>query len=167
MEQMARRMLDEEMKRREREDIINTVYEEEEKNSVQAKLRNESLEKQRLAKDLLHDMQRQKKAIAERKVQDAAVDNAFAQYIDDQNQIALKQEQEKNQTKRLLGVSLNFIYPVMRRQQKAFPFYVQIRIFRAEISPFHSILNRALTTAWTVLLFSIKILKYNKPVMKQ
>ena len=100
---MSRRMLEKEMKKREHEDIINMLYEEEEKNSAETRLRNESLEKQRAAKDLLEDMVRQKKAIAERKVQNAAVDKAFAQYIEKQNQIASKQEQEKQETRRRLG----------------------------------------------------------------
>ncbi|XP_033208705.1 meiosis-specific nuclear structural protein 1-like isoform X2 [Belonocnema kinseyi] len=104
LEKMAVRMLDEEMKKREREDIINTAYEEEEKSSMQAKLRNESLEKQRQAKDLLEDMLRQKKAIVELKVQNSADDNAFAQYIAEQNQIAINREQEKDQTRRRLGI---------------------------------------------------------------
>ena len=40
-------------------------------------------------------------------------------------------------------------------------------IARAEIAPFRPILNGALTRAWPVFLFSIKILKYNRAVMAQ
>lgn len=106
---MAEKLLGEEKKRMEREDIINTLHEEEKKISMQAKLRKQSLEKQRLAKELLEDMLRQKKAINERKAKKIALDNDFTQYIVEQNRIDIKQEQDKIQERRLRGLYFKFL----------------------------------------------------------
>lgn len=109
-ERIASKILDDEKKRMEREYIINTLHDEEEKITMQAKLRKQSLEKERLAKELLEDMLRQKKIKDERKAHDVAVDNDFTQYIVEQNQIGVKQEKDKIQDRRLQGLSLTFFF---------------------------------------------------------
>ncbi|XP_043501339.1 meiosis-specific nuclear structural protein 1-like [Polistes fuscatus] len=103
METIARKMLDEEIKMKEREDICNELYLENKKVEEANESLKLALEKRQQVKELLDDMVRSKIANTEKKMEERATEIAFTRNLyeeqlelDEKDKQKLEQKRRKN-----------------------------------------------------------------------
>ncbi|KOC63643.1 hypothetical protein WH47_00711 [Habropoda laboriosa] len=95
MEKMAKKLMDEERKKREREEICRELYLAEKENELANEEVRAAIKKKHTARELLQDMARSQKAIAARKAKEGEIDAAFAKYLADER----KRQEEKDRSK--------------------------------------------------------------------
>ncbi|XP_046611611.1 meiosis-specific nuclear structural protein 1-like [Neodiprion virginianus] len=103
MERTARRMLDDETRRNEKEDIVNELFDEEWNSKVAMELKDAAARKEAVKRELLADMERQKVLVSESRAKSLAVDAAFGKYLVEQSEAADKKESEKSDERRRRG----------------------------------------------------------------
>ncbi|CAK9824708.1 hypothetical protein ANTRET_LOCUS2833 [Anthophora retusa] len=92
MEAMAKKLMEEERKKREREEICRELYLAEKQDELVKEELRTAIKKKHTARELLQDMARSQKAIAVRRAKENEIDAAFAKYLADERK---KQEQKE------------------------------------------------------------------------
>ncbi|CAK9794892.1 hypothetical protein ANTPLA_LOCUS155 [Anthophora plagiata] len=92
MEAMAKKLMEEERKKREREEICRELYLAEKQDELAKEELRTAIKKKHTARELLQDMARSQKAIAVRRAKENEIDAAFAKYLADERK---KQEQKE------------------------------------------------------------------------
>lgn len=103
VENNARRMLNDEVKRAEKEDVINELIAEEKNEEIAREMKQEIMKKEIVKKELLEDMTRQKEIIARNKKNEAEIDQAFGKYLAEQYDKALMEDNERLEERRRKG----------------------------------------------------------------
>ncbi|OAD56553.1 hypothetical protein WN48_03240 [Eufriesea mexicana] len=100
LEQLMNKLIEEKRKKVEREDICRELYlAEKEQESANEGIK-QALRKKLNARELLRDMARNQKAVAERKAKEDAIDAAFAKYLADERRKEEEKEKLKEQARR-------------------------------------------------------------------
>ncbi|KOX72335.1 hypothetical protein WN51_01433 [Melipona quadrifasciata] len=100
LERMMSKLMEEEHKRVEREEICRGLYLAEKEHERADEAIKEALKKKRTARELLQEMARTQKAVAERKAKEHAIDAAFTKYLADEQKKQEEKERLKEQTRR-------------------------------------------------------------------
>ncbi|CAL7938364.1 unnamed protein product [Xylocopa violacea] len=111
LEKLMNKLTEEERKRREREELCRELYLAEKENELSKETIKLAMEKKRIAKELLRDMARNQRAMAEKKAKENAIDTAFAKYLADEQR---KQEEKERQKEEM-------------RREKAFQYATELR----------------------------------------
>ncbi|XP_015521855.2 meiosis-specific nuclear structural protein 1-like [Neodiprion lecontei] len=119
MERAARRMLDDETRRNEKEDIVNELFDEEWNSKVAMELKDAAARKEAVKRELLADMERQKVLVSESRAKSLAVDAAFGKYLVEQSEAADKKESEKSDERRRRGLQYGRDLKTVRDEQRA------------------------------------------------
>ncbi|XP_046415738.1 meiosis-specific nuclear structural protein 1-like [Neodiprion fabricii] len=119
MERTARRMLDDETRRNEKEDIVNELFDEEWNSKVAMELKDAAARKEAVKRELLADMERQKVLVSESRAKSLAVDAAFGKYLVEQSEAADKKESEKSDERRRRGLQYGRDLKTVRDEQRA------------------------------------------------
>lgn len=106
MEKTARQMLDCEVKKEERQFILEELLFEEGNEEVAKALESAAKKKEILKRELLVEMKRQEQLIAERKSSSARVDAAFGKYLSEQHETASLKDREEFATRRRKGIPM-------------------------------------------------------------
>ncbi|XP_076651167.1 uncharacterized protein LOC143358134 [Halictus rubicundus] len=103
-ERVGKQIMDAEFKKLERERICRELLLAEKDSELANEVIRLALEKKRMAKELLQDMVRHRRAAAERKAKDDAIDAAFARYLVEERkklEIAEREKEEKHREEML------------------------------------------------------------------
>ncbi|XP_076241873.1 uncharacterized protein LOC143183931 [Calliopsis andreniformis] len=100
VDKLAKQLKEEERKKLEREDICRELYLAEKESELTNKAIKLALDKKHSAKELLQDMVRHQKVIAEKKAKEDAIDAAFAQYLAEEQRNVDEKEKRKEQARR-------------------------------------------------------------------
>ncbi|XP_076758709.1 uncharacterized protein LOC143428023 [Xylocopa sonorina] len=100
LEKLMNKLTEEERKRREREELCRELYLAEKENELSKETIKMAMEKKRISKELLKDMARNQRAMAERKAKENAIDAAFAKYLADEQRKQQEKERQKEETRR-------------------------------------------------------------------
>ena len=98
-------MLEKERSKRERQDIINELLNEEQATELQNRTINAAIEKNRIAKELLDDMMRQKLLIEERKANEIEIERSFGEYLKKERDKSIIADNRKAEERRKRGGS--------------------------------------------------------------
>ncbi|XP_048505180.1 meiosis-specific nuclear structural protein 1-like [Athalia rosae] len=100
LDEIAKKILDDEVKRNEKQAIIDEIIAEEEKLEADNQMKNLRIKKEIVKRELLQDMERQKSLLKENREKEEKIDAAFAKYLKEQYETELKNDQEKKEERR-------------------------------------------------------------------
>ncbi|KAF3421731.1 hypothetical protein E2986_08767 [Frieseomelitta varia] len=100
LEKMMSKLMEEERKRVEREEICRELYLAEKEHERASEAIKEASRKKHTARELLQEMARTRIAVAERKAKECAIDAAFTKYLADEQKKQEEKERLKERTRR-------------------------------------------------------------------
>ncbi|XP_023290270.1 stress response protein NST1-like [Orussus abietinus] len=101
---MARKMVQEEDGRREREDTVKELCEQKMKSELEGRIKSEQSKKRLLRTELLEEMASQKRVVAEFRKKEAEMDAAFARNNDEQTRIDREKDRREAEARRERGI---------------------------------------------------------------
>ncbi|XP_071866542.1 uncharacterized protein [Bombus fervidus] len=100
LEKMMSKLMEEEHKRIEREEISRELYLVEKERKLASEAIKLAMKKKRTARQQLEEMAKTQRAVAERKAKENAIDAAFAKYLADERKKQEEKEGQKEQARR-------------------------------------------------------------------
>ncbi|XP_050483252.1 meiosis-specific nuclear structural protein 1-like [Bombus huntii] len=100
LEKMMSKLMEEEHKRIEREEISRELYLVEKERKLAGEAIKLAMKKKRTARQQLEEMAKTQRAVAERKAKENAIDAAFAKYLADERKKQEEKEGQKEQARR-------------------------------------------------------------------
>nr|XP_003704751.1 PREDICTED: meiosis-specific nuclear structural protein 1-like [Megachile rotundata] len=100
VEKLSKYLMEEERKRIEREEICRELYLAEKEDELMKKTMQLTIEKKRIAGELLQDMAKHQKAAAEKKAKELEIDAAFVKYLAEERRNLEERKRQETQARR-------------------------------------------------------------------
>nr|XP_034179529.1 vicilin-like seed storage protein At2g18540 [Osmia lignaria] len=100
VEKLSEKLMEEERKKMEREEICRELYLAEKEAELAREAMKLATNKKRTAKELLQDMAKHQKAVAEKKAKESEIDAAFAKYLAEERRNQNEKKRQEEQARR-------------------------------------------------------------------